>query len=138
MSSGINAYPHAPARASWLELIVLKLMRIGIGWHFAYEGLTKLLDPTWTAKGYLESAGWLGAEVFHWMAANPAVLQVVDLLNAWGLFVIGVALILGCFTRIAAILGALLLMLYYVAHPSLFGTTSGVAEGTYLIQQESC
>jgi thiosulfate dehydrogenase [quinone] large subunit len=103
MPSVSNACCQTAARPSWLELLVLKLMRIGIGWHFAYEGLTKLLDPTWTARGYLENANWIGAEAFHWMAANPTILSIVDGLNAWGLFAIGVGLILGCFTRLAAI-----------------------------------
>jgi len=121
------------ARRSRLEPIALTLMRIGIGWHFSYEGLSKLFEPGWTSAGYLQSAGWIGADVFHWMAANESILRAVDLLNAWGLLLIGVALILGCLTRLAAVLGVLLLALYYIAHPSLFGPSAGVSEGSYLL-----
>ena len=115
------------------ETIFLTLLRIGVGWHFAYEGLVKLLTPGWTASGYLQTANWLGADVFHWMASQPAVLKAVDQANMWGLLLIGLALMLGLFTRWAAILGIGLLALYYVAHPALFGQDAGVAEGSYLI-----
>jgi len=104
-----------------------------VGWHFAYEGLSKLLDGNWSSAGYLESANWIGADVFHWMAANPTVLKVVDVLNIWGLILIGGALTLGCLTRVAAVLGIAMLALYYTAHPSLFAEQSGVTEGNYLI-----
>jgi hypothetical protein len=36
--------------------IILTILRVAIGWHFLYEGLTKLFNPAWTAAGYLESA----------------------------------------------------------------------------------
>ena len=32
----------------------LALLRILVGWHFLYEGLTKLMDPNWSAAGYCE------------------------------------------------------------------------------------
>jgi uncharacterized membrane protein YphA (DoxX/SURF4 family) len=111
----------------------LTLLRIVVGWHFAYEGLSKLLDGNWTAAGYLHSASGIGSGIFHWMASNSDVLRVVDQLNMWGLLLIGTALMLGCFTRISAILGIVLLGLYYIAHPPLFAPQMGVAEGSYLI-----
>jgi len=111
----------------------IALLRIAIGWHFLYEGLTKLFDPAWSAAGYLRSAQWLLAGVFHWMADTPRVLAVVDFLNVWGLILIGAALLLGVFTRAGALAGALLLTLYYLAHPSLPGLEQATAEGSYLI-----
>ena len=66
--------------------------------------------------------------------AHPAVLRVVDLLNVWGLVLIGLALLLGAFSRFAAVAGIVLLSLYYVASPPLVGLPSnGAAEGSYLI-----
>ena len=118
---------------SGVELALLALLRIGVGWHFAYEGLSKLLDSTWTSKAYLESASGIGAELFHWMAANPTALRTVDFLNVWGLLLIGGGLMLGCLTRFAAVMGILLLALYYVAHPPLFAAQTGVAEGSYVV-----
>ncbi len=121
------------AERTGAELFVLGLLRIGVGWHFAYEGLSKLLADNWSSARYLESANWIGADVFHWMADTPGVLKVVDVLNIWGLILIGGALMLGCLTRVAAAMGIAMLALYYTAHPSLFADSPGVTEGNYLI-----
>ena len=49
-------------------------------------------------------------------------------------FACGVALLLGAFSRLAALSGIVLLSLYYVASPPLAGlSASGAAEGSYLI-----
>ena len=114
-------------------LVGIVVLRIVIGWHLFYEGFVKLLDPTWTAAGYLSSAEWLFADLFRSMTVRPEVLATVDFLNAWGLMFIGAGLILGIFTRAASWAGVLLLALYYVAHPPLPGMAQGVAEGSYLI-----
>jgi uncharacterized membrane protein YphA (DoxX/SURF4 family) len=121
-------------RSSTLQEAALLLLRIGIGWHFLYEGLVKLLVPGWTAAGFLAEARGPLAGAFHWMAAHPAVLRAVDLLNVWGLVLIGLALVLGAFSRLAALSGAALLALYYIASPPFPSLgANGVAEGAYLI-----
>ena len=59
---------------------------------------------------------------------------MVDLANLWGLIAIGLGLIVGCFTRLASISGALLLLLYYVTNPPFIGYKySAPAEGSYII-----
>lgn len=127
----------SPQAALWTrpaaESMALALLRIGVGWHFAYEGLAKLWEPQWSAAGYLRTADWLAADLFHAIADRPEVLAAVDLANIWGLILIGGALMLGCGTRLAAVAGIFLLSLYYAAHPALFGSSSAVAEGSYLI-----
>lgn len=116
------------------QIYVLVILRIAVGWHFLYEGISKLLMPDWTSAEYLEKASWLFRDVFHWIASTPDMLYVVDLLNIWGLTLIGLALILGCFTRTAGVCGILLVGLYYVANPPFIATGFGVsAEGHYLI-----
>ena len=123
----------APQRWPTAALMGIVLLRIAIGWHFLYEGLTKLFDPSWTAAGYLRSSQWLLADPFHWMANTPSVLTWVNLLNIWGLLLIGLGLMLGIFTRVASLAGIFLLGLYYVAHPPLVGMEQAIAEGSYLI-----
>ena len=110
----------------------LLFLRILIGWHFLYEGLSKLLDPQWSAAGFLASSQWILSDLFHWMADTPAVLGCVNFLNAWGLALIGAGLMLGVCTRAASLAGAALLLLYYLAHPSLLGIDAA-AEGSYLV-----
>ena len=111
---------------------LLTILRILVGWHFLYEGITKLMDPGWTAKFYLLGSKWIFADLFHWMASAPNVLQVVDFLNVWGLILIGLSLFIGLFVRWSSVAGAVLLFFYFVAYPPIFGHTLGaVAEGNY-------
>jgi thiosulfate dehydrogenase [quinone] large subunit len=117
----------------WQEAFLV-LLRVGIGWHFLYEGLVKVMAPGWTSAPYLTESRWLLSGGFHWIVAHPALLRVVDLLNVWGLVLIGLGLLLGTFSRFAAVSGIALLALYYVASPPLVGLPSdGAAEGSYLI-----
>jgi uncharacterized membrane protein YphA (DoxX/SURF4 family) len=112
-------------------LIVMTIFRVAIGWHFLYEGLTKLLNPGWTAAGYLESATGPLAGVFQAMAGNEALLTGINILNTWGLVLIGLGLILGIFTRIAQVAGIALLFTYYIAHPPVLSEPGFFREGSY-------
>lgn len=90
---------------------ILAALRIALGWLFFYAGITKILNPAWSAKGYL-----LGSKTFAgfyaWLASD-AVLPIVDFLNEWGLTLIGVSLIVGAFVRLSSLLGALMMILYW-------------------------
>lgn len=113
--------------------VVFTLVRILIGWHFLYEGLAKLFSP-WSSAGYLMESQWLFSGVFHSIAENPGLLQVVDLLNIIGLIAVGILLLLGAFTRLASGIGAFLILLYYIANPPFIGYLSETTgEGHYLI-----
>jgi len=109
-------------------------LRFLIGWHLLYEGLFKLMKPEWSSYGFLEGSQWIFSGIADWIISNPNVLAGVDLLNTWGLICIGLGLVLGLFTRVAAIAGAMLLGLYYLFNPPLIGmTASALMEGNYLI-----
>ena len=99
------------------QVTLVVILRIMIGWHFLFEGFVKLLNPEWSSIGYLMDSKGFMEGLFHWMAGNKGVLNVVDFLNVWGLILVGAGLILGLFTRIAAWGGMLLLALYYLSHP---------------------
>lgn len=118
---------------SIIQRNLLVALRMLIGWHFLYEGIVKLWNPNWSAGGYLaDSAGWF-KNLFFWMAGNSSVLEVVDVLNVWGLILIGLALILGLFTRWALIGGIVLLAFYYLSHPALINVKYALpSEGSYL------
>lgn len=111
----------------------LVAVRILIGWHFLYEGWVKLIDPNWSAAGYLNAASGPFAGLFHWMASSRAIVAVVNPLNEWGLTLIGLALILGVLVRPASWAGAALLALYYLAQPPTGVPYNGPNEGTYLV-----
>jgi uncharacterized membrane protein YphA (DoxX/SURF4 family) len=115
-----------------IQLILLLLLRMVIGWHFLYEGIVKLVDPSWSAAGYLLYSDWIFSDIFHAMASHPVILSVVNFCNIWGLILTGTALILGMHLRAAAIGGAALLLLYYVANPP-FTLADSLKEGSYMI-----
>ena len=122
------------ASTTTLQTCVLALMRIAIGWHFLYEGIVKLLDADWTAAGYLEASTGPMAGAFQWIASDPTVLGVVNQLNIWGLILIGGCLMLGLFSRLAALGGIGLLAMYYASNPPLFDETAAAGlEGHYLL-----
>lgn len=103
------------------HLLSLVLLRFAIGWHFLYEGMVKVLNPSWTSKAYLLDSGGPLKGIFEWMAHNQTVLASVDFLNVWGLTLIGLSLLLGIFTRIGSIAGLTLLLFYYLSHPAFPG-----------------
>ncbi len=116
-----------------LQTILLVGLRMAIGWHLLYEGIAKLLIPDWTSADYLQTSTGVLASVFRWLASGPSLLKIVDFINVWGLILIGLALLLGCCTRIASLFGVSLIALYYLAHPSLIGTDFRLpVEGHYL------
>ncbi|MEI6049639.1 MAG: DoxX family protein [Bacteroidota bacterium] len=100
-----------------LTVCSFTILRIVIGWHFLFEGISKLFNPNWSSTSYLMESKWLFSGFFHWLISNTTTLQVVDFLNIWGLVIIGVCLFIGIFTRAAGISGAFLLLLYYIANP---------------------
>lgn len=109
-------------------------LRILIGWHFLYEGIVKLVNPNWSSIGFLLDSKGFMTNFFQSLAENPSVLNVVDFLNIWGLILIGISLMLGVFTRVGAIAGAVLLAFYYLSHPPFPTLTyAAPSEGNYLI-----
>ena len=92
--------------------ILVLLMRLALGWLFFYAGLTKILDPQWSAGGYLKSAKTL-AGFYQWLA-NPALLPLVNFINEWGLTLLGAALILGLSIKWASYILAGFMLLYYL------------------------
>ena len=116
------------------QLTVLVILRFLIGWHLLYEGIAKLLNPNWSSAGFLSESKWILSGFSDWIISNSGVLHVVDFLNTWGLIAIGAGLIVGLFTRIAAISGVVLLFMYYFNNPSLIGLEYAMpSEGNYLI-----
>lgn len=109
------------------------MLRTLIGWHFLYEGVSKIMSPKWTAYGYLMDAKGIFASFYQSLAANPTAMEWVNMLNIIGLVAIGLGLIVGCLSRWAAIGGILLLLLYYLSHIPYIGANYLLPmEGTYL------
>jgi thiosulfate dehydrogenase [quinone] large subunit len=119
---------------SGLQMTTIVVLRVMIGWHFLYEGLSKLTNPGWSASGYLLQSRGPFASFFRWMAADPNLLANVNLMNKWGLTAIGLGLILGCFTRLASLSGLVVILLFYLCNPPFVGLYYSIpTEGSYLV-----
>ena len=116
------------------EAGILAILRVVVGWHMLYEGVVKMMDPSWTAAHFLRESKWILSGFSEWVLSNEGVLEVVNIMNSWGLTLIGLTLILGLFTRIASLSGAILLLLYYLNSPPLTGLEYTVpSDGNNLI-----
>ena len=124
-----------PINLSGIRLYALFILRLVIGWHFLYEGVTKLMMmPDWTSADYLQASSWWFAPVFHWIAETPSLLIMVDWLNIIGMIVVGVTLIFGLFERVGAVVGMSLLFLYWLSNPPFVSNDFNViSEGHYLV-----
>ena len=121
-------------KISRLQMTALVILRVLIGWHFLYEGIAKLAKPDWSAAGYLTQSRGIFSGFFKWMAATPSVMEFVNPMNMWGLTLIGLGLILGCFTRLASASGILFILLLYLCNPPFIGYFYSIPmEGSYLI-----
>lgn len=113
--------------------LIITLFRVAIGWHFLYEGLSKLWAGNWTATGYLANATGPLSGFYHWMATSEGLMKIVDPVNIAGLILIGIGLFVGLAIRISSISGVVLLLLYYFAYPPFGGSLFGSAEGNLFI-----
>jgi len=113
--------------------LAITLLRMAVGWHFLYEGVSKLTATSWTAAGFLEGSTGFMAGFYHWLAASEAMMRVVDPLNVFALVAIGLALFLGIMIRPAAVAGVLLLALYYFAYPPFGVSRMMQADGNLFI-----
>jgi uncharacterized membrane protein YphA (DoxX/SURF4 family) len=117
------------ANQNLLRRLFITALRMAIGWHFFYEGLAKILMGNWTASGYLLNTSGFMSGFYHGIANSPGLLAATDMLNMYGLLLIGLALFTGAFIRYASLAGIVLLVLYYFAYPpfgsSLLASTEG-------------
>jgi len=113
------------------QKLSLLFLRLALGWLYFYAGITKLLDPKWTAAGYLKGAQTL-TPLYQWLS-SPQNINWVNFLNEWGLTLVGLSLIFGVFLRIGAVSGILIMLLYYI--PILNFPYVGKGTTSFLVDQ---
>ena len=128
-------------RRSHLQQTLLVVLRTLIGWHFLYEGYTKLLHPAWSqsgaplppwsSAGYLKAADGPLAPLFHVMGSSSWI-GALDLAVAIALTVVGLSLMLGWFTQVGCSGAIVLLVIFYLSAIPI-GEAQVRAEGTYLL-----
>ena len=116
------------------QLYGLVTLRVLIGWHFLYEGVSKLINPYWSSAAYLLDSKGPFSGLAATIVSNPTLLSISDYVNMWGLTLVGASLLLGLFSRYTALIGMGLVILYYLFAPPLLGLEySRPGEGSYII-----
>jgi len=114
-------------RWAWVWLI----LRLYVGWEWLQAGWGKLHNPAWTGTkagsaitGFLNTAlskasgdhpdvqGWYAWFLQHVVLIDP---KLWSFLISWGEFLVGIALILGIFTGLAAFTGSFMNVNYLLA-----------------------
>ena len=98
---------------SWIGYSIF-VLRVVWGWVLFQGGIVKVLDPTWTAAGYLRNS-IPEANPFRGLFLSMAGSPLTDALNAWGLTLTGLGLILGAFVRWNAFWGAVTMLFFWAA-----------------------
>ncbi len=91
---------------------IIFFLRIVLGWLFFYSAITKIMDPHWSAAGFLASARTL-PQLYNWFA-SPQNIEWVNALNTWGQLAIGASLLSGTLVRFASYGGIGMMVLYYL------------------------
>jgi thiosulfate dehydrogenase (quinone) large subunit len=144
--SQVARFLFADTRVAWFWLLV----RIYVGWEWLTAGWEKVHDPAWTGpnaggalggfiQGALHKIGGAHPDVQGWYAKflQNIVLTHVNTwshLVAYGEFLVGLALIMGFLTGIAAFCGLFMNLNYLLAgtvstNPILFTISIGLILG---------
>jgi len=115
------------------EKSAITVLRCAIGWHFLYEGLSKIWAEHWTATGFLANARGPFAGFYHGLASSEPLTAIIDPMNVYGLTLIGLGLFVGLATNYAAVAGIVLLTLYYCAYPPFGAAMPGYTEGSLFL-----
>ena len=114
--SGFTATGKLHTLSVWF-ILALRLM---IGLAFFQSGFDKVLSGSFSAAGYLQNAppanGSPVADLFVAMGNTPWFVDFVDVAVPWGEVLIGLGLIFGVLTRLAAFWGAFMMLLFYLGN----------------------
>lgn len=125
---------HSSIKENDFQFYGLVVLRVLIGWHFLYEGVSKLINPYWSSAAYLLDSKWIFSGLAKTIVSNPTLLTISDNVNMWGLTLVGASLLLGLFSKYGSLAGMTFVCLYYLFAPPLLGLEYGrPGEGSYLI-----
>jgi len=109
---GITISGRAHSLSAWFVLA----LRLVIGFAFLYSGVEKVLGG-FGAQGYLANVAATNGNPFEglflWMSQTPWFVDVVNVAVPWGEVAIGLGLMVGFLTRLAAFFGAFMMLMFY-------------------------
>ncbi|UPV76689.1 DoxX family protein (plasmid) [Halorussus limi] len=110
--AGITVKGRAHSLSAWFVLA----LRLVIGFAFFYSGVEKI-QGGFDAQGYLANVAATNGNplegLFLWISQTPWFIDIVNVAVPWGEAAIGLGIIVGLLTRLAAFFGALMMLLFY-------------------------
>ncbi|MFC6726345.1 DoxX family protein [Halobium palmae] len=115
---GITVSGRAHSLSAWFVLA----LRLMMGAAFTYAGVAKIVEP-FDARGYLLNVAATNGNplmgLFEWMGSTDWFVAFVNVAVPWGELAIGLALLVGVATRLAAFFGAFMMLLFYFGNWSV-------------------
>jgi thiosulfate dehydrogenase [quinone] large subunit len=103
-----------------LSVWFILALRLMMGLAFFQSGFSKVLSGSFSAAGYLTNAPPANnspvAGLFVAMGNTPWFVDFVNIAVPWGEVFIGLGLLFGALTRLAAFFGALMMLLFYLGN----------------------
>lgn len=105
-----------PWAAYWMFFL-----RVLTGWYFMHAGLTKIMEnglmmPAGSVQWFMTDQTAITYPIMQ--AFSGSLLPVVQIMIPWGEFLVGLGVLLGALTRLAAFNGALLMGFFYFGNHS--------------------
>jgi len=119
LRSTIGGYT-ATGKLHTLSVWFILALRLMMGIAFFQSGFDKVLSGEFGAAGYLNNApaanGSPVAGLFEAMGSSDLFVSFVDVAVPWGEVLIGLGLIFGALTRLAAFWGAFMMLMFYLGN----------------------
>jgi thiosulfate dehydrogenase [quinone] large subunit len=96
------------------ERVIIFYLRVAMAWTFLYPAFRQVLSPEFSVAGFLSHT-----KTFHdffSIFATPPAAHVLSVLVGYGHLLIGLSLLVGLLVRLGAGFGALLMIVYWMAH----------------------
>jgi thiosulfate dehydrogenase [quinone] large subunit len=113
----------AEGKLHTLSVWFILALRLMMGLAFLQSGIDKVLSGSFSAAGYLNNApranGSPVAGLFEAMGSSQLFLDFVNVAVPWGEVLIGLGLLVGGLTRLAAFWGAFMMLMFYLGNWSV-------------------
>ncbi len=110
----------ATGKLHTLSVWFILALRLMMGLAFLQSGASKVLSGSFSAGGYLTgavpSSGSPAADLFVAMGQTDWFVAFVNVAVPWGEVLIGLGLIFGVLTRLAAFWGAFMMLMFYLGN----------------------
>jgi len=110
----------AEGKLHTLSVWFILALRLMIGLAFFQSGIDKVLSGSFSAAGYLQNAppanGSPVADLFVAMGSTQWFVDLVNVAVPWGEVLIGLGVLVGGLTRLAAFFGAFMMLLFYLGN----------------------